>query len=110
MHREGMAQVVQTRLETPGVRPPDAGLVSDTPEAPLHGTLLQPGTRRRGEEGGLPRRAFRARRSILCQRSRQLAPQGDQPRLAELGLANGEHGLVGVHVGSVASQRRSPAP
>jgi hypothetical protein len=74
-----MTQIVQTRLEAPAVGPSDAGLVTDTPEAPLHGALLQPGTRRRGQKGSLQRRVLRASRGILSQCAPQLAPKGDQP-------------------------------
>src|SRR5439155_3088759 len=109
MHREGMTQVVQAWLEAPGVGPSDASLVADAPEALLHGALLQPGTRRRGEEGSLQRRALRASRDILSQRAPQVGAKGDQPCLAELGLANGEHGLVCVHVRSVKVYRLTDA-
>jgi hypothetical protein len=109
MHREGMTQVVQTRLETPGVKPPDASLVTDAPEAALRGTLLQPGTRRRGEEGSFQRRALRISRGVLSQRAPQLRAKGDQPCLAALGLANAEHGMVHVHVYSVEINRLAEA-
>src|SRR5262249_13749442 len=105
MHREAMTQVVQARLETPGVGPPNAGLVTDAPEAPLYGALLQPVSHRRSEEGSLHCRALRASCGILSQRFPQLAPNGDQACLAELGLANGEHGVVCIHVCSVEVDR-----
>ena len=111
-----MTQVVQPGLVAGAVGPAHAGVLPE----PLEGVLQRPQVNRgptlAEEEAALDAGRRMRRRSpagVLGQHACQVLADRDQPRLEELGIPDGEHGVRQVHVRDGQVQRltaRSPAP
>src|SRR3990172_10321795 len=105
---EGVAQVVNPRLLA-CVSPTNACAIAQNSEGLLQRPCIDRATQRRREKGGLGWPSLRSSAVVLDQGAAQLRSKGNQSRLAELRVPNGQDRPAQIHVG--ASQAcRFPQP